>query len=156
MQLAPTLEAQFREVYLSGSWIATNLKTQLDDTSWEEATTKIGSLNTIADLAFHVNYYVAGVLQVLQGGSLDIRDKYSFDYSPIQSAADWNRLREQIYADGEAFAQAVGQLPEARLAQAFVKEEYGSWYRNITVMVEHSFYHLGQIVLLKKLVREQV
>jgi len=34
---------------------------------------------SIAALTFHINYYVAGVLNVFQGGKLEIRDKYSFD-----------------------------------------------------------------------------
>jgi hypothetical protein len=38
------------------------------------------------------------------------------------------------------------------LNQSFVKEEYGSYSRNIEAQIEHSYYHLGQISLLKKLI----
>jgi len=40
-------------------------------------------------LVYHINYYVAAVLPVLQGGPLDASDKYSFDLPPIQSKEDW-------------------------------------------------------------------
>ena len=56
---------RFREVLLKGKWIAnTNFKDQLSDVTWKKATNKIGSLNTIAALAYHIDYYLAGVLNV--------------------------------------------------------------------------------------------
>jgi len=142
---------QFREVQLNGTWVATNLKAELSDVAWEQATTKIGSLNTIAALTFHINYYVAGIVQVLEGGPLDIRDKYSFDLPPIESPADWDRLLNKTWSDAERFAELVERMPDEKLAEAFAGEKYGNYYRNIQAMIEHSYYHLGQIVLLKKL-----
>jgi hypothetical protein len=35
----------------------------------------------------------------------------------------------------------------------FVKEEYGTFFRSVDVIVEHTYYHLGQIILLKKKIR---
>lgn len=156
MNLTKQIANQFREVYLNGTWVATNLKTQLSDVSWEEANTKIGSVNTLAMLAFHVNYYVAGVLNVLEGGTLDIRDKYSYDMSPIASKEDWDTLLAKIWKDGERFAELLEQMNDDQLWKPFVDEKYGNYYRNMLVMVEHSYYHLGQIVLIKKLIREGI
>ncbi|MEO0005990.1 MAG: hypothetical protein RJA20_186 [Bacteroidota bacterium] len=147
------IAARFREVLLNGSWISTNFKTQLEDVTLEEATTEIANLNTIALLAFHIHYYVAGVLNVLEGGSLDIRDKFSFDMPPMNTAADWDVLRSRMWKDAEQFAQKVEQLPDSELWNVFTDEKYGNYYRNMEGMIEHCYYHLGQIVLLKKLVR---
>lgn len=83
------LANRLREVLLNGKWIAnTNLKEQITSTSWGQAMERIGSLNTIALLTFHVNYYLKGVLTVLQGGKLEIKDKYSFDMPEISSKSD--------------------------------------------------------------------
>lgn len=147
------IAARFREVLLNGSWISTNFKTQLEDVTLEEATTEIANLNTIALLTFHIHYYVAGVLNVLEGGSLDIRDKFSFDMPPMNTAADWDAFRSRIWKDAEQFAQKVEQLPDSELWNVFTDEKYGNYYRNMEGMIEHCYYHLGQIVLLKKLVR---
>ncbi len=155
MTLTAQIAGQFREVALNGKWVATNLKTELSTVTWQQATTKIDDLNTIAALAFHVDYYIAGVLQVMQGGSLDIRDKYSFDLPTIESEADWQQLLQQMWRNAEAFAKAVEGLSEEQLHVGFVKEEYGNYYRNIQAMIEHSYYHLGQIVLLKKLLAQK-
>lgn len=154
MNLCKQLANQFREVQLHGDWVSTNFKTQLLDVSWEQALTKVGTLNTIAALTFHVNYYVAGLVQVFEGGTLDIRDRYSFDMPPIESSADWERLLEKSWREAERFAQLVEQMPDEKLWESFVEEKYGNYYRNIQAMIEHSYYHLGQIVLVKKLLRE--
>ncbi|MCB0518315.1 MAG: DinB family protein [Lewinellaceae bacterium] len=155
MSLSRQIAGQFKEVQLSGTWVATNLKTQLSDVTWEQATTKVGPLNTIAALAFHINYYVAGLVQVLEGGPLDIRDKYSFDMPPIHSQADWEKLLDKMWADAEKFASLVEQMPDERLWEGFVDEKYGNYYRNLLGMIEHSYYHLGQIVLIKKILMQQ-
>jgi len=144
---------RFREVILDGKWIAnTNFKDQISDLTWQQATTKVGSLNTIAALTFHINYYTAGVLQVLEGGSLDIRDKFSFDLPAIQSQADWDALRNKLFKDAERFATVLEQLPDSKLEEGFVDIKYGDYRRNIEGMIEHSYYHLGQIVLIKKMI----
>ena len=154
--MQPTLQlaTRLREVLLSGTWIAnTNFQDQLSDITWEEATTRVGSLNTIAALTFHINYYVAGMLPVLEGGSLDIRDKYSYDHPPIQSAADWQRLLDKFRSDAEKFVEAVERLPEEQLGADFVDPKYGDYRRNIDGLIEHSYYHLGQVVLIRKMIR---
>ena len=155
MKLTAQIAEHFREVYLKGRWVAgTNLKDQLSDLTYEQATTKIGSLNTIAALTFHLNYYVAGVIKVLEGGTLDIRDKYSFDMPPIESQEDWEKLRNKMFSDAERFADLLEQLPDVKLHEAFVDEKFGKYYRNMHGMIEHSYYHFGQIVLIKKILLE--
>ena len=154
MESAKELATRFREVILDGKWIAnTNFREALKDVTWKEATRKTGSLNTIAALTFHIHYYIRGVLNVFEGGSLDIRDQYSFDMPAIESREDWERLRSALYRDAESFAQHVEKMPEARLEDIFVDKKYGTFRRNIEGIIEHSYYHLGQISLLRKLVR---
>jgi len=156
MKSTTQIANRFREVLLNGLWIAnTNFKAQLSDVTWEQATKKVGDLNTIAVLTFHIDYYIAGILNVLEGGSLDIRDKYSFDLPPIESQEDWEKLLGKIWSDAEKFADTVEQMPEEKLNEVFVDEKYGSYQRNIEAMIEHSYYHLGQIVLIKKVILQQ-
>lgn len=136
-----------------GHWIAnTNFKELLADLDWQQATQPIGTLNTIALLTFHVNYYIAGLVNVFKGGGLEIRDKYSFDLPPIQSAEDWDRLRNEFWSNAEAFAEQVAQMSEEKLDGPFVEEKYGTYRRNIEAMIEHGYYHMGQVAMLKKMI----
>jgi hypothetical protein len=63
-------------------------------------------------------------------------------------------LLENIFADAEAAARLVEALPDERLRENFTDMKYGSGYRNLAGMIEHLHYHLGQITLLKTLVRQ--
>lgn len=152
MKKTNELAKRFREVILNGTWIAnTNYKDQLSGLDWKTATAKAGPLNTIAVLAQHIHYYIHGINQVFNGGTLDIKDQFSFDFAPVNSQQEWETILSKFWKDAEEFALLVEQLPEERLEQAFVDEKYGTYQRNIDGMIEHSYYHLGQIVLIKKM-----
>ena len=151
MNLPSQIAKHFRDVHFGGNWTASNLKDTLKDVSWQQATTPVHSFNTIAALVYHTNYFVSAVLKVLQGEPLDAHDKYSFDCPPINSQDDWEELLDKTWADAEAFANLVEHLPEHKLGEAFTDEKYGSYYRNIHGIIEHIHYHLGQIVLIKKI-----
>jgi len=152
MKSTTAIAKRFREVILDGTWIAnTNFKHQLSDLDWQLATTKIKNLNTIAVLAQHIHYYINGVKNVLKGGSLDIKDQFSFDFEPIRSQEEWDTFLTHFWNDAEEFASLIDQMPEKKLSAVFVNEKYGTYERNIDGMIEHSYYHLGQIVLLRKM-----
>lgn len=152
MKNASALASRFREVILNGTWIAnTNFKHQLENSDWKIATTKVQSLNTIAVLAQHIHYYIVGINNVFAGGTLDISDKFSFDFAPIESQSQWESFLEKFWKDSETFAAFVEKIDDDQLVQAFVDEKYGSYQRNIDAMIEHSYYHLGQVVLIKKM-----
>lgn len=155
MESSKQLAGRFRELFLNGTWIAnTNYQELLSDVNWQQATHKIGSLNTIAILTFHINYYVEGVMKVFEGGTLDIRDKYSFDAPEITSEDDWNTLKILFLKNTEAFAKHIESMSEDQLESTFVDEKYGSYRRNIEGLIEHSYYHFGQLSLIKKMVKE--
>lgn len=141
----------FRDVHYGGNWTSVNLKENLSDVTWQKATTRVYSFNTIAALVYHMNYYVSAVLKVLQGEPLNASDKYSFDHPPIQSQEDWEKLLDKTWSDAENFASLIEQLPESKLSETFLDEKYGNYYRNIHGIIEHTHYHLAQIVLIKKL-----
>jgi hypothetical protein len=146
---------RLREVFLSGHWIAnTNYQEQLRSVSWKQATLKVGNLNTIALLTFHINYYLNGLLNVFNGGRLEISDKYSFDMPPIQNEDGWQKLLGELLSNAASFSDKVERMPDEKFDEIFVDEKYGSYWRNIEAILEHSYYHLGQISLVKKMVLE--
>ncbi len=128
-----------------------NLKDQLTGVSWQQATRQIEGFNTIAKLTYHIHYFVSAVRRVLEGGPLDAHDKFSFDHPPIGSEDEWRTFLDQVWINAEACAAAMEKLPEERSSEIFVEQKYGSFHRNLLGIIEHSHYHLGQIVILKKL-----
>jgi len=149
------ISERFREVFLNGTWIAnTNYKDLLSHMEWKEAIKKIGSLNTIATLTLHINYYVSGILNVFEGGGLEIRDKHSFEFPMIKSKQDWENIKNELFINSGKCAKHIERMSNKQLNQPFVDEKYGNYRRNIEGMIEHSYYHLGQISLLKKMIWE--
>ncbi|MDP2686749.1 MAG: DUF1572 domain-containing protein [Aequorivita sp.] len=152
MKNTQQLANRFREVLLNGRWVAnTNYKDQLENLSLQVAQQKVGTTNTVAILAQHIHYYIKGVSNVFKEGDLEIRDAYSFDFPPMTSETEWKSFLQTFFRDAEEFASLIEQLPENTLNIPFTNEKYGTYQRNIDGMIEHCYYHLGQIVLLKKL-----
>ena len=155
MNLTAQIAKQFRDANFGGNWTSVNLKDSLSGLTWQQATTQVYSFNTIAILVFHMNYYVGVTMKVLEGGPLDGHDKYSFDCPAIQSQEDWEKLLEKTWADAESFASLIEQFPEKKLGETFSDEKYGSYYRNLHGIIEHMHYHMGQIVLIKKILLQE-
>ena len=148
MKLTEQIAKHLRQIHVGGNWTASNLRDKLADVSWEQATTRVNGLHTIAALVYHMNYFVAATLKVLQGGPLDAKDKFSFDHPPIPSQQDWSSLLEKTWSDAENLALAIEQMPENQLWEHFVDEKWGSYYRCLHGPIEHCHYHLGQITML--------
>ncbi len=154
MSTSKQLARHFREVHFGSNMTGVSLKDALEGVTWQLATQKAEGFNTIALLTFHINYYIHGVIPVFEGGTLDIRDKYSFDMPEITSEADWNKLLDQFWSDAEKLASLIEQLPEDGVNEPFVQEKYGNYFRNILGIIEHTHYHMGQIVIIKKMLTD--
>ena len=151
MNLTGQIAKQVRNVYFGENWTSSNLKDNLEGVDWQRATTKVYSFNTIATLVYHINYFVCAVSKVLQGEPLNASDQYSFDHPPILSQADWEEFLNKVWADAENFASLIEQMPESSLWENLAGDKYGNYYSNIHGIIEHAHYHLGQIVLIKKM-----
>ena len=90
----------------------------------------------------------------MQGRPLKASDKYSFDLQPITSDADWQKLIGHVFSQAEIFAQEIEKLDETKLFEVFADPKYGDYFRNLMGVVEHAHYHLGQIVIIKKMLNE--
>lgn len=151
MKHAAAIAKHFREAHFGGNWSASSLKELLRDVSWQQATTKVDGFHDIATLVFHMNYYIAAVTKVLEGGPLEAHDKFSFDCPAIRSDDDWTRLTRKALADAERFAALVEQIPDETLHENLDDPKYGTVYRNLHGIIEHCHYHFGQIAMLRKL-----
>jgi len=151
MKVTAQIAKLYKDAYFGGNWTAVNLKDVLADVSWQQATTQVYSLNTIVALVYHINYFVTAVTQVLKGQPLEAKDKFSFDHPVIQSQQEWEHFLHEVWQDTEQLAGLIEQLPDSLLEQSFTDEKYGNYYRNLHGIIEHLHYHMGQIVLIKKI-----
>ena len=153
--LSVQIARHIRELHFGENWTDVSLKALVEDLNWKEANIKVYNFNTIASLVFHINYYINAVLKVLQNKPLDARDKYSFDLPPVNSKKDWDLLLAKTWEEAEDFAKLIEKLSDQELWSIMLDEKYGTYYRNFQGIIEHSHYHMGQIALIKKIIREK-
>jgi uncharacterized damage-inducible protein DinB len=155
MNTTQQLAKHCRDVHFGGNWTFVNLKDTLADITWQEATSQYQDSNTIATLLFHINYYINPVARVLQGEPLNASDKFSFDCPTITSQEEWEHLIQKALDEAEQFANEIEKMEESKLFEVFSEEKYGNYFRNLLGIIEHTHYHLGQIALIKKMIRHK-
>ncbi len=153
MKTTQLIAKQLRDVYTDGNWTWATLKEKIADVTWQEATTQIYDLNTIATLVFHINYYTHHVANALEGIAFTASDKFAFTHPTISNEKDWQKMLEEVFKDGERLALQIEKLKDTILYEYFQEEKYGSHFRNFCGIIEHFHYHLGQIVIIKKILR---
>jgi hypothetical protein len=151
MTISQQLAKQFRDVQYGGNWTWVNLQETLKDVHWQQATTKVKDLNTIALLVHHMDHYVRVVMERMEDKPRTLTHEQSIEEPEINSEADWQSLLDRMWATGDRFAFMIEHFPEEKLWATFMAEQYGNGFRNIAGVIEHNHYHLGQIVVIKKL-----
>lgn len=154
MTIAKQVAKHLRDAHFGGNWNTVDLKHTLEDISWNEANTQIYSLNSIAAISSHLAYYVNVLITVLEENKLEGKDELSWISPTMQSQEEWKKFQEEMWVKVERAALLVEKLPDELLIRDFVDPKYGTNYRNIVGMIEHIHYHLGQIVLIKKLLTQ--
>lgn len=145
------LAKHLRESHFGVNWTWVNLKETLADVTWQQATTKLEGFNSIAVLVYHINYYVEILTKALAENKLEGSDKFAFDCPLIDSEEAWVSLTEKSWAAVERLAFLIAEFPDSRLNDIFFDEKYGTYHRNFLGVIEHTHYHMGQIVILKKI-----
>ncbi len=151
--MTPLIAKHLRDFYAGTNWATSGLLPVLKDVDVAMANASVKGCNTIAALSYHINYYVAAVAKVLEGKALVAKDADSFNHPVYLTEADWQAFIQQAEQDAKRFAEALEKLPDDILTQAFTDDKYGNYFRNLHGIIEHCHYHLGQIVILKKILQ---
>ena len=144
------LAKQIQDAFFGGNWAGVAVEPVLSQVTIAEAVSPVTDGNTIAVLTYHIFYYAEAILDVLEGKPLSSKDELSFNVPPIASEKEWRLFLEQRFEQVRKLIPLVEQLPDTLLESDFSDSKYGTYFRNLSGFVEHTHYHLGQIVLLKK------
>lgn len=143
------------EVFLTGRWIAnTNYKEQIESISWQQATQKCHQLNTISDLIYHVNYFLDELLKSMETGKAAGTLKHSFTIPPINAEEDWKHITGNLLTNAEKLMNSLLQMDVEVLDKPFINAKLGTLLQHIDAVIEHSYYHLGQITLIRKMISQ--
>lgn len=152
MNTTQLIANNLHQVYFGGNWTASNFKDTLESVTLEMATKKVGDLNTILTLTYHIHYYLKGTMDAFKTGDLTIRDTYSFNHPTLNNEKEWQQFQNNMWKVAKEFIILIEKLNDDILGTFLVEEKYGSYYRNLVGIIEHTHYHLGQIVVIKKMI----
>ena len=150
MTLPQHLGHHFRQAYFGGSFSERHLAGELREMPLAQAGRRVNDGNSVLAIVFHLHFYVRGVASVLAGGPLDTRDHASWETPVVDTEAAWRQFVEEVLAEGEVLAKALEGLDEEAIWQPFYRPTNRPTLTNALGVLEHVYYHLGQIVLLGK------
>ncbi|HEY1869641.1 MAG TPA: DinB family protein [Chitinophagaceae bacterium] len=154
MKITNLIATHVTEVYEGNNWTDVNIADTIKDISWQQAQQKTaGSSNTIASLLHHLYYWNGIIMQRMKGETPVIPEVNGYDVETLSSEADWIALKERTHQSFVELAESVRSFPEEKLLENYTQSIPSSYYRNMQGIVEHAHYHLGQMVILKKLLQ---
>jgi hypothetical protein len=155
MHLPDTIAQHVLDVHSGNNWTEVDLAQTLHDVTLAEAVTLTpASPNTIAALVRHLVYWNQVMTRRAQGQPTQIPAANGFDGPSLQSESEWQALQATLWQSAQELAAAIRRVPAEQLPEPILPA-YSSTYKNLQGTVEHLHYHLGQLVMLKNLVRNQ-
>ena len=150
------LKQKIEKVYSGNPWYGSSIKSILKDIDSKTAFTKAAkNVHTIAELVAHIIAWREFVINNIKGDNdFKITQKLSFDWGRINKdeKTAWRSLLKALEINQSKILSALKKLDDD-----FIKLPVGRRRYNFEFLIEggiqHDVYHLGQIALLKKMIR---
>lgn len=150
-----SLAAQHIREVLKGNWSDIFLEDVLQDVTLEEAKFIPPSKNSIAMLAHHIKFYNEAVLlRVVKDNRAVNYDANGFDVPELKTEADWLQLKEATLSSFTNLADKALAMPEEQLFE-LTPSGIVTFYKTLHGVTEHAYYHMGQMVVIKKMIRNK-
>ena len=151
MKPTDLLAAHLKEVYEGNNWTDVNIADTIKDVTWEQAQQQTpGSVNTIASLMHHLCYWNGIIMQRLKGSNPSIPEANGYEVGKFKNREDWDALNQKTHESFLQLAELIKSFPEEKLSETYAPGK-SSYHKNFMGITEHAHYHLGQMVILKKL-----
>jgi uncharacterized damage-inducible protein DinB len=143
-----------KALYNGHPWLDVNMVDNLSKLTWQQAGRKLHPrLNTIWEIVDHMVGWRMNVLQRVQGAVIQTPANNYFAPVTKQSKADWTATLERFQVSQDAWIDFLERSDDDILEKTYPVNQM-SFYEQIQGIIQHDAYHLGQIVLLVKLLEE--
>ena len=123
----------------------------LDGISVREAAARpIPGAHTIWEIVLHMTFWETVATERLAGLRAGLVEELNFPPMPAASEENWRKTLDQFRATNQGFREALAKLDANRLDELTAAGKR-TFYGEAHGILEHHVYHLGQIVLLKKM-----
>lgn len=152
MKESARIRKLFRDLYDGDPWLEVNLSDTLKGITSDQASRRIAEgRNTIWEIVNHVVQWRFHVLKRLKGEKAP-SPEHNF-ILPVEESSQqaWNRTLQELEKSQQAWLSFLEGLDENEYDEVY-SENNMSYYDHIQGILQHDAYHLGQVVLLSKIV----
>ena len=154
MKETERISGLIKALYNGHPWLDVNMMDNLSKLTWLQAGRKVHPrLNTIWEIVDHLVSWRLNVLQRVQGEVIKTpADNY---FAPVteRTEGDWTATLDRFQVSQDAWIQFLEQAGDETLEGVY-PVNHMTYYEQIHGIIQHDAYHLGQIVLLAKLLEE--
>jgi len=123
----------------------------LDNISAEEAAARpIPSAHTIWEIVMHMAFWENVAAQRLAGLRSGLVEELNFPPMPAATEENWRKTLDQLRDSNRVVREALAKLDANKLDELTAAGKR-TFYGEAHGILEHHVYHLGQVVLLKKM-----
>ena len=155
MKITSLIAQHITDVYEGGNWTEVSVADVLKEVTLQEAVMLTeASPNTLASLLHHLTFWNRLMIKRMGGIVVFVDEKNGYDLPALQTEDDWKKLQTDSYLSAHQLAAAIAGFDESKLFEPLVPNG-SSGYKNFEGTVEHIHYHVGQMVILKKLIKNK-
>lgn len=151
------LTKAFSDFYNGIPWYGKNFNEIIADITPNEALAVAGNKQSITRLLCHMNKWRRAVVIRLQGDlDFKVSDSDADNWPPINTLNKevWENAKKEFGELQEIIIEELGKRDDEFLDKVFIPEKSRFDYRYLIMgVIQHDIYHLGQISLMKKLLR---
>lgn len=145
------ISSLYQSIYNGNPWLEVTLAHTLENLTAEQAYRKINpNLNTIWEIVNHLIQWRRNILLRMQGETIVTPDHNYFVPVLDPSEAAWEQSLQSLAKTQDSWNAFFEDFDDADLAKIYINNGH-TFYEHIHGIIQHDVYHLGQIVILKKL-----
>ena len=151
---------QYEDVYSGKVWMGNNMKKKLDSLEQEEAFRRpLPSLHSVAELIAHLTAWKQDALLKIREGKGKLMDFDEANWPDNESLkkVGWSELLQKYEASHIELINELCQKDDAFLMETYEDQDFKATFNYsfaIEGILHHDIYHLGQIGIVIKLLKE--
>lgn len=144
------LQSLIREHFDGSPWLDVNIINTVDDVTADEASKKIGDHNSIYQIVVHMSKWRTALLKKLMGEKIVVPSNNFIEKKSAATKKEWKLAVKDLKDSQKKIVSFLSVSKDERFDTEFSNGH--NYYEHIQAILLHDTYHLGQIVLLKKLI----
>jgi len=145
------IEDQLKRAFHGEAWSGPSVKEVLDGVTAEMAAQRtLPEAHSIWELALHITAWLDIVRRRTAGETVAVTPEMNFPPVNDRTEGAWQETLKQLDDAQAALRRSILAIPESRLDHV-IPPTGDSLYVLLHGAVQHSLYHAGQIILMKRL-----